>query len=142
MKRRSDDVVRVAGEDDEMDAPLAGEPDVLLDVPRVAVEKIHLEVENLDAVVSLRCDVLGMVSIQVGAEVHLGTVILDLENVEAEAVLKVQLERVAAMVANVLRSAVENPELVGRLRGLTDEEKDQNTITGRMTDRGLTEEGS
>ena len=135
-------MVRVAGEDDELDAPLAGEPDVLLNVPRVAVEKIHLEVENLDAVVSLRCDVLDMVSIQVGAEVHLGTVILDLENVEAEAVLKVQLERVAAMVANVLGSAVENPELVGRLRGLTDEEKDQNTITGRMTDRGLTEEGS
>jgi hypothetical protein len=92
------------------------DPDVLLNIPRVAVEKIHLEVENLDAVVTLRLDVLDMVSLHVGADVHLGAVTLDLEGLEAEAVLKVQLERVQEIVADVLASAVDAPDLVGGLR--------------------------
>src|SRR3712207_3106928 len=41
-------------------------PDVLLDVPVVKVDSIHLELENLDAHVALKAQVLDLVKLNVG----------------------------------------------------------------------------
>ena len=56
----------------------AGDPDVLLDVPVIKVDSIHLELENLDAHVALKAQVLDLVKLNVGVQAHLGRLCLDI----------------------------------------------------------------
>lgn len=111
-----------------------GDPDVLLDVPVVKVDSIHLEVDDLDARVALRAKVLDLVKLNVGVDVHLGKLRIDIKGVEAQALLKVRLDRVAAIVDRVLTTLDRNPELVKSL-GRTVEQ------VGRGTGHALGETG-
>jgi hypothetical protein len=88
------------------------DPDVLLDVPVVKVDSIHLEVENLEAQVSLQAKVLELLELDVGVEVHLGKLKIDIKGVEAQALLKVRLDHVSAIVDRVMTTLDRNPELV------------------------------
>ncbi|HYI79619.1 MAG TPA: E3 binding domain-containing protein [Thermoleophilaceae bacterium] len=97
------------------DSDSRGEPDVLLDVPVVKVDSIHLEVDDLDAHVELRAKVLDLVKLNAGVDVHLGKLRLDIKGVEAQALLKVRLDHVAAIVDRVLTTLDRNPELVKSL---------------------------
>src|SRR6478672_12831862 len=91
------------------------DPDILLDVPVVKVDKIYLKVADLDAHVALKAQVLDLVSLDVGVDVHLGKLEIDIEGVEAQALLKVRLEHVAAIVDRVMTTIDRNPELVHSL---------------------------
>src|SRR5687768_18506378 len=77
-------------------------PDVLLDVPVVKVDEIDLEVENLRAQVSVMAEVRGLVELSVGADVRLGKVELNIQGVEAQALVKARLENVSAILDRVL----------------------------------------
>ncbi len=92
-----------------------GDPDVLLDVPVVKVDSIHLELDNLDARVALKAKVLDLVKLNAGVDVHLGKLRIDIKGVEAQALLKVRLDHVAAIVDRVLTTIDRNPELVKSL---------------------------
>ena len=92
-----------------------GEPDVLLDVPQLSVEEIILEVEDLRAHVSLEANVLNLLRLSVGADVQLGRVHLDIKGVEAQAMLKVRLDRVAEIINRVLSTIDRNPEIVAQI---------------------------
>jgi hypothetical protein len=92
-----------------------GDPDVILDVPVVKVDSIHLRVDNLDARVALRAKVLELVKLSAGVAAHLGRLRIDIEGVEAQALLKVRLDRVTAIVDRVLTTIDRNPELVQSL---------------------------
>ncbi len=95
------------------------QPDVLLDVPQLKVDEIHLEVDNLHAHVSLLAEVLNLLRLQVGADVSLGKVSLDIKGVEASAVLKVRLSNVAAIIDRVMTTIDHNPQILADLtRGL------------------------
>jgi pyruvate/2-oxoglutarate dehydrogenase complex dihydrolipoamide acyltransferase (E2) component len=91
------------------------EPDVLLDVPVVKVDKIHFELDDLEAQVQLRAQVLDLVKLEVGAVARLGKVQLDIEGVEAQALLKVRLAHVTAIIDRVLTTLDRNPDLVKSL---------------------------
>jgi pyruvate/2-oxoglutarate dehydrogenase complex dihydrolipoamide acyltransferase (E2) component len=97
------------------DSGMTEEPDVLLDVPVVKVDKIHLELEELDAHVALKAKVLDLVNLTVGVDAHLGKLRVDIEGVEAQALVKVRLDHVAAIVDRVLTTIDRNPELVQSL---------------------------
>ena len=98
------------------DPAAAGQdPDVLLDVPVVKVDRIHLKVEELDARVSLNAKVLDLVTLDVGVDVHLGKLEIEIEGVEAQALVKVRLDHVAAIVDRTLTTIDRNPELVKSL---------------------------
>lgn len=92
-----------------------GDPDVLLDVPALKVDSIHLELDNLDARVALRAQVLNLVKLNAGVDAHLGKLRIDIKGVEAQALLKVRLDRVAAIVDRTLTTVDRNPELVKSL---------------------------
>ena len=87
-------------------------PDVLVDVPVVKVDKIDLEVDDLRAQVAVRAEVQKLVQISVGADVHLGRVHLQIEGVEAQALLKARFDNVSAILQRVLISLDRNPELL------------------------------
>jgi hypothetical protein len=92
-----------------------GEPDVVLDVPQLSVEEIILEVEDLRAHVSVEANVLNLLRLSVGADVQLGNVHLDIKGVEAQALLKVRLDRVAEIINRVLSTIDRNPEIVAQI---------------------------
>ena len=89
-----------------------GPPDVLLDVPELRVESIHLELDELDAHVALKAKVLNLVKLNVGLDVHLGRVKLDIKGVEAEVVLKARLDHVTAIVDRLMTTLDRNPDLM------------------------------
>jgi hypothetical protein len=87
-------------------------PDVLLDVPVVKVDKIDIEVDDLDARVALLAKVRKLLNLKVGAHAHLGEVELKIEGVEAQALLKARLDNVSKILERVLLSLDRNPELL------------------------------
>ncbi|MFL6045896.1 MAG: hypothetical protein ACJ72M_12345 [Propionibacteriaceae bacterium] len=93
----------------------SAEPDVLLDIPQLRVEEIVLEVEDLRAHVSVQAEVLNLLRLSVGADVQLGGVHLEIKGVEAEALLKVRLDKVAEIINRVLATIDRNPEIVGQI---------------------------
>ncbi|MGH3343669.1 MAG: hypothetical protein ACRDPK_12500 [Carbonactinosporaceae bacterium] len=99
--------------------PANDQPDVFLDVPVVKVDEINLEVENLRARVSLQAEVLDLLKLNVGADVELGRVALEITGVEAQALLKVRLDNVEKILERVLTTIDENPQILEHVtRGL------------------------
>jgi e3 binding domain len=90
----------------------AGPPDVLLDVPELKVDLIHFELDDLDAHVALKARVLNLVKLDVGVDLHLSRVKLDVKGVRAEIVLKARLDHVAAIVDRLMTTLDRNPEIV------------------------------
>ena len=96
--------------EDEQDR--VGPPDVLLDVPELRIDTIHFELDDLDAHVALKARVLNLVKLNVGIDLHLSRVKLDVKGVEAELVMKARLDHVTAIVDRLMTSLDRNPELV------------------------------
>jgi hypothetical protein len=107
-------------DDGALDAASAdARPDVLLDVPVLKVEEIYLEVDNLNAQVSLQAEILNLLKLHVGADVSLGRVSLDIKGVDAVAQLKVRLDNVEAIIDRVMTTIDNNPQILTDLtRGL------------------------
>jgi hypothetical protein len=91
------------------------EPDVLLDVPVLKVEEINLTVEGLRAHVSVLAELADLVKLSVGADVGLDKVELQIKGVEAQALLKVRLEQVRAILDKALTTIGEHPEILQSL---------------------------
>jgi hypothetical protein len=95
--------------EDEQDR--VGPPDVLLDVPELRIDSIHFELDDLDAHVALKARVLNLVKLNVGIDLHLSRVKLDVKGVEAELVMKARLDHVTAIVDRLMTSLDRNPEV-------------------------------
>ena len=93
----------------------SAEPDVVLDLPQLSVEEIILEVEDLRAHVSIEANVLNVLRLSVGADVQLGGVHLEIKGVEAQALLKVRLDKVAEIINRVLSTIDRNAEIVDQI---------------------------
>ena len=91
------------------------EPDVLLEVPKLRVDEISLEVEDLTARVSLQADVLDLLNLHVGVDAALGGLQLTIKGVEADVLLKARLDNVARIIDRVLTTIDNNPAIVGQL---------------------------
>jgi len=113
----------------------SAEPDVLLDVPQLRVDEITLDVEDLDAHVSVQADVLNLLRLSIGADVQLGGVHLDIKGVEAQVLLKVRLEKIAQIINRVLSTVDRNPEIVSQV--LPSVEAAAGEVTGELA--GATE---
>ncbi|MEQ4304740.1 hypothetical protein ABNF97_25735 [Plantactinospora sp. B6F1] len=98
------------------------EPDVLLDVPQVRVERIRLGVHGLDADLSLRARLANLLQVDAGVRVHLERVDLDIEGVEAAAMLKVRLDELTRILERALTTIDRNPQILSHaVGGLVDE---------------------
>jgi hypothetical protein len=86
--------------------------DVLLDVPVVKVDEVDLEVDDLEAHVAVRAQVRGLVQLNVGAEARLGKVELNIQGVEAQALVRARLENISRIIDRVVLSLDRNPALL------------------------------
>jgi len=91
--------------------------DVVVSVPNLCVERIHLEVNNLSAHLSLDAAVANLVTVQAGADVFIGEVSLEIRGVHAQALLLVDLDNVVAVVDRTLAFVDAHPEIVTQLTG-------------------------
>jgi hypothetical protein len=104
--------------DDAEEAPAVSqepdgqEPDVLLDVSELEVDRISLEVEDLRAHVSILAELANLLSLSVGVDARLDRVKLEIEGVEAKVLLKVRLKHVRAILEKALDTLAENPEIL------------------------------
>jgi len=109
------------------------EPDVLLDVSELEVDRITLKVEDLRAHVSVLAELANLVSLSVGVDARLGRVELEIEGVKAKVLLKVRLEHVRAILEKALETVGEHPEILERLGQTLDE-----LLEGRLGDASAT----
>lgn len=103
------------------DGSVDGKEDVLLDVPEIKVEAIELEVSNLKAGLSLQAEVPNLLRLNIGVQADLGQVRLNIKGVEARALLKVRLDRVAGILNSALGTVQAHPEIIERLAENTGE---------------------
>jgi pyruvate/2-oxoglutarate dehydrogenase complex dihydrolipoamide acyltransferase (E2) component len=110
-----------------------GDPDVQLDVPKLNVEEIDLEVEDLQVRVAFLAELADLVKINVGLDAEVKEVKLQIKGVEAQAQLKARLDNVRAIFSEVLSSLQHSPQFfrqalgpVGQMTG-TPEETTRNT---------------
>jgi len=90
--------------------------DVILDVPDLSIENITIEVENLDAHITLDAQVGTLVQLTVGAAASIQKVKINIVGVEAKGVsLKVNLAKVADIIDRALESLDKNPNLLNGL---------------------------
>jgi DNA anti-recombination protein RmuC len=94
------------------DVSQSQEPDVLLDVNELEVDKLTLEVDDLRAHVSLMAELANLLRLSVGVDATLARVKLDIEGVEANVLLKVRLEHVRAILEKALDTIAEHPEIL------------------------------
>jgi hypothetical protein len=73
------------------------EPDVVLDVSELEVDRITLEVRDLRPHVAILVDLANLLNLTVGVAARLEQVKLDIEGVEAEVLLKVRLKHIRAI---------------------------------------------
>ncbi|WP_052430254.1 hypothetical protein [Sporocytophaga myxococcoides] len=93
------------------------DPDVMLSVPNVGVDHIGLVVKNVHAHVDLHAKVLDLLELQIGADVGIEEVNLQINNVRVQAMLKVRLEKVREIVGDVVGLLDRNPEILSNLTG-------------------------
>ena len=92
--------------------PDTQEPDVLLDVSDLEVDRITLEVEDLRAHVSILVELANLLNLSVGVDARLDQVKLEIEGVEAQVLLKVRLKHVRAILEKALDTIGEHPEIL------------------------------
>lgn len=99
----------------EAPATGASEPDVLLDVSELKVARIDLEVDGLQAHVSLQAELANLLRLSVGVDARLDRVKLVIEGVEAKVLLKVRLRHVRAVLEKALDTVAAHPEILETL---------------------------
>jgi hypothetical protein len=126
---------------DEDDAALNGKiPDVLLDAPVVSIKDLNFELDDLRAKVSLFAKVLDLVELSAGIDAYLGKVKLTIESVELQALLKVRLDNVTAILDRVLTTIDRNPQIVQELAsGVGSAVEDVGAGAGELVGEGANE---
>jgi hypothetical protein len=88
------------------------EPDVVLDVPELEVDRITLEVRELRPHVAILVELANLLNLTVGVAARLEQVKLEIEGVEADVLLKVRLKHIRALLENALDTIGEHPEIL------------------------------
>jgi hypothetical protein len=91
---------------------IPNQPDLLLNVPNLSIEQIHLEVDNLQLGLNLEAGVAGLVNIQGGVNVNVNKVNLTLTGVKATALLVVRLDNVRDIIHEALMTINNNAQVL------------------------------
>ena len=126
---------------DEDDAALNNRiPDVFLDAQVVSIKDLNFEVDDLRAKVALYTKVLDLVELSAGIDAYLGNVKLTIESVEIQALLKVRLDNVTAIVDRVVTAIDRNPQIVGDIASVvTSAVQDVGEGAGALVGEGANE---
>jgi hypothetical protein len=111
-----------------------GDPDVLLDVPKLNVEELSLEVEELRVRVAFLAELADLVKINVGLDAEVDEVQLQIKGVEAQVQLKARLDNVRAIFGEVLETLEHSPQFFRQALGPADQTTETPEGTTRDTE--------
>ncbi|KAH8176641.1 hypothetical protein LIA77_05059 [Sarocladium implicatum] len=94
--------------------------DVLLRIPELSVDKIELNVDNLQAEINLAAQVASLVELNAGVQLGVEKVNITIADVRAELDLVIRLGHLAKIVNRTLSSLDLNPLLINVLDTVTD----------------------
>ena len=98
---------------------LTGPPDVHLNVPKLSVGRIELDVDELSANLNLNAQVANLVTLNAGVALSVQKVNITIADVDAQLVLDVRLGHLVDIVNRVFQSLDLNPLLIGALNNVT-----------------------
>ena len=90
-------------------------PTFMLDVPVLNIDELNLEVNDLRAHVALRAELATFVKINVGVDIYLDKVKLDIKGLEAQALLTIKLDRVLGTLDRALEAINNNPQILSEV---------------------------
>jgi hypothetical protein len=93
--------------------------DVLLEVPRLALDSVGLDVTSLRAHLSLDANVVNVVQLTAGLDLAATKVRLDMSGVFVESYFYTKLDNTTKIADRVMRSLNLNPALFGQVMGTT-----------------------
>lgn len=93
------------------------DPDVILDIPVLKIEELHLEVEDLLARITVQAELADFFKINVGVDAHLDKAKLSIKGVDAQATLKVRLEGILNAIDRALDTIDRQPDVITRSGG-------------------------
>ena len=128
----------IASEDDphhevESDEVRHIDPDVVLDIPSLKIEELHLEVEDVLARISVQAELADFFKINVGVDAHLDKAKLSIKGVDAQVNLKVRLEGILNAIDRALDTIDRNPDVMNRSGG---EARDTKNPTAKELEAG------
>jgi hypothetical protein len=109
------------------------EPDVVLDVPKLSVDEIELELDELQARVALDARVLELLGVHVGADAALGQSKLTIKGIEAQVLLRVRLDNVAAVLGRALDTVDHTPSLIDAVRSAAPHRRSRKPLANGRT---------
>jgi hypothetical protein len=112
------------------------DPDVLLSIPNLGIDRIAVNIEGVRAHATLDADVLDLVKINVGVDVSIDKVEIEVDNVRVQALLKVRLDNVKEIVHDVVDLFKQHPEILANLTGGIGEGL-RNKLSDRDVDRAI-----
>lgn len=98
-------------------APADQQPDVVLDIPNLSVDEITLDVQNLQANVSLDARLANLLHLKAGADASIEKVNVTIKGVQVRAALIVRLDNVKAIIDRTLQTLDNNPQIITQLTG-------------------------
>jgi hypothetical protein len=90
-------------------------PDVVLDVPKLTMDEIAIEVDHLHARVALEARLADLVQLHVGADADIANVALEIKGVEAEVQFRAHLENVVTIIDRALDTVDQHPKIIVEL---------------------------
>jgi pyruvate/2-oxoglutarate dehydrogenase complex dihydrolipoamide acyltransferase (E2) component len=106
---------------DQGGQPISEEPDVTLDVSSLEIEELKLDVKNLRHRTSLQAELADMVKLNVGVEAVLDGAKLELKGVDAQTLLKANLDNVRAILSQALDTIDNNPQILQDIARIAEE---------------------
>ena len=106
---------------DQGGQPIREDPDVTLDVSSLEIEELKLDVKNLRHRTSLQAELADMVKLNVGVEAVLDGAKLELKGVDAQTLLKANLDNVRAILSQALDTIDNNPQILQDIARIAEE---------------------
>jgi hypothetical protein len=100
---------------------ISEDPDVTLDVSSLEIEELKLDVKNLRHRTSLQAELADMVKLNVGVEAVLDGAKLELKGVDAQTLLKANLDNVRAILSQALDTIDNNPQILQDIARIAEE---------------------
>ena len=95
----------------------ASPPDILVEVPKLNLDSLHLVVDSLDAHLYLNARIANLVQFTARADVTVDSLVLDLAGLNAEALVAVRLDNLTQILTQLLATLQRNPALAEKLLG-------------------------
>ncbi|MBO9700229.1 MAG: hypothetical protein J7604_08465 [Sporocytophaga sp.] len=85
--------------------------DMILEVPSLKAGKVNMDAENLNFSISVKAQLSNFSNIEIGTDIHIDKIKLDVDSLEAEALFTAKLKKIETIFIKALESLDKNPDL-------------------------------